>query len=147
MRLKNREELEEVYGIPVIRIPVFISCLHRLNAILSSLGITLFLTAAFMRSSLAYQFTPDPHYNPPSFASAPLGGGLSPIPIATHPFGPSNRTLWCTLPPILVVQTLLAMMHTPWILPRMGIHTFVYINLLISLGYFFGALGLWEVLT
>ena len=66
--------------------------------------------------------------------------------IAPQPFRPSNRTLLCTLPPILVLQTALAMMHTPWILPRIGIHTFVYINLLVSLGYFFGGLGLWEAL-
>ncbi|KIM41803.1 hypothetical protein M413DRAFT_445020 [Hebeloma cylindrosporum] len=137
MALKSREELEEVYGIPVINIPVFISCLHRINSILSSLGITLLLTAAYMRSTFAYHPPLDMRYNPPTFA---------PIPITSPPFRPSNRTLLCTIPPILVVQTVLAMMHTPWILPRIGIHTFVYINLLVSLGYFFGGLGLWEAL-
>lgn len=125
-------------------IPVFISCLHRINSILSSLGITLLLTAAYMRSTLAYHSPFDLRDDPPTFASIPHGRG--PSPLTTVPFRPSNRTLLYTLPPILVVQTVLAMMHTPWILPRIGIHTFVYINLLFSLGYFFGGLGLWEAL-
>jgi len=38
-------------------------------------------------------------------------------------------------------------MHTPWVLPKIGIHTYVYVSLLIWLGVFFGALGFWEVLT
>ncbi|KDR78338.1 hypothetical protein GALMADRAFT_138438 [Galerina marginata CBS 339.88] len=134
MALKSREELEEVYGIPVIRIPVFISCLHRINSILSSLGICLLLTAAYMQSTLAYY---------PPFA------GPTPIPptLGIHPFQPSNRSLALTFPPVLILQTVLGMMHTPWILPRIGIHTFVYLELLASLGLFFGGLGVWEALT
>lgn len=153
--LKNREELEEIYGIPVIvscpaehyddidvgcvfaqRIPVFLSCLHRINSILSSLGATLLLTAAYMRSTFAYH-SPSPNFY-----------WLSPNPITpAQPFRPSNKTLIITFPVLLVVQALLTFMHTPWIMPRLGIHTFVYIGLLVSLGLFFGGLGVWEALT
>ncbi|KAF8176264.1 hypothetical protein BJ912DRAFT_987198 [Pholiota molesta] len=134
--LKNREELEEIYGIPFIRIPVFLSCLHRINSILSSLGATLLLTAAYMRSTFAY--------HPPS----PNLYWLSPDPTTpAQPFRPSNTTLLITFPILLVVQAMLTFMHTPWIMPRLGIHTFVYIGLLVSLGLFFGGLGVWEALT
>ncbi|KAH9477084.1 hypothetical protein JR316_0011000 [Psilocybe cubensis] len=130
---KSREELEEVYGIPVIRIPVFISCLHRINSILSSLGICMLLTAAYMRSTFAYTH--------PSTADS-----LVDLPTADQ-YPASNRPLAYTIPPVLFVQALMSMMHTPWVLPRIGIHSFVYINSMISLGLFFGGLGVWEVLT
>jgi len=157
MALKSREELEEVYGMPVIvsdhrhrentdinfslylqHIPVFISCLHRINSILSSLGICLLLTAAYMRSTLAYH--PVPNDVDPSIRALAL---LT----LNHPSTPSNHLLAFTIPPLLLLQTVLAMMHTPWILPRIGIHTFVYVELLTSLGLFFSGLGVWEALT
>ncbi|KAF8797555.1 hypothetical protein BYT27DRAFT_7204351 [Phlegmacium glaucopus] len=116
--LKSRQELEEAYGMPFIRIPVFLSCLHRLNSILSSLGICLLLTSAYMQST---------------FVLLP--------PIA------SNLPLALTIPPIFISYTLLGMMHAPLILPRIGVHTFVYIELLVSLGFFFGALGVWGALS
>ncbi|KAF9562887.1 hypothetical protein CPC08DRAFT_706404, partial [Agrocybe pediades] len=137
MALKSREELEEVYGMPVIRIPVFISCLHRINSILSSLGITLLLTGAYMRSTLVY------HPLPTNLRDLGMSAFTMTL---TAPFTPSNRLLNLMVPPLLVLQTILAMMHTPWILPRIGIHTFVYVGLLTSLGLFFGGLGVWEAL-
>jgi len=134
--LKNREELEEVYGIPVIRIPVFISCLHRINSILSSLGICLLLTAAYMQSTFAIIAPSSP---------SPLDSisivSLHPSKIA------SNQQLAITTPPLLIIYTLLAMTHTPLILPRIGIHTFVYVELLVSLGVFFGGLAVWDALS
>ena len=68
--VKNREELDEVYdGIHVIVTSIFgflfstliclmfvfvvISCLHRITSILSSLGICLLLTSAYMKSTFA----------------------------------------------------------------------------------------------
>lgn len=63
------------------------------------------------------------------------------------PFKPSNKALHLTLPILLAVHAFLTLMHTPWILPRLGIHTVVYIGLLVSLGLFFGGLGVWEALT
>jgi hypothetical protein len=132
--LKNREELEEVYGIPVIRIPVFISCLHRINSILSSLGICLLLTSAYMQSTFAI-----------------ISPTSSPSPSADHTSSQSstasNQYLAITTIPILIIYTLLAMMHTPLILPRIGIHTFVYVELLVSLVVFFGGLAVWDALS
>ncbi|KAF8900174.1 hypothetical protein CPB84DRAFT_1779527 [Gymnopilus junonius] len=91
----------------------------------------LILSAAYMKSTFAYRL-PSADPSLPPVGSPPL---------------PSNRNLFITLPALLVLQTLLAMVHTPWILPKIGIHTFVYISLLIFLGVFFGGLGIWEVLT
>lgn len=51
--LRGREELEDLYGMPFIHIPVFISCLHRFNSVMFVLGSTLFLTAAYMCSTLS----------------------------------------------------------------------------------------------
>ena len=59
----------------------------------------------------------------------------------------SNQDLIITTLPILIIYTLLAIMHTPLILPRIGIHTFVYVELLVSLVVFFGGLAVWDALT
>ncbi|KAF9528736.1 hypothetical protein CPB83DRAFT_790964 [Crepidotus variabilis] len=130
MRLKSREELEEVYGIPFIRIPVFISCLHRINSILSSLGVCLLLSGAYLRSTLAI-------HQPATKSGVEM----------SRPFEPSNRSLIAMFWSLLLLQTVMSLMHTSWILPRIGIHTFVYVGLLVWLGVFFGALGYWEVLS
>ncbi|KAF8154141.1 hypothetical protein B0H34DRAFT_78984 [Crassisporium funariophilum] len=93
MALKSREEMEEVYGIPVIRIPVFISCLHRINTILSSLGVTLLLSAAYMQSPLAVS-PPPPPPPPPSFFSPSFPPSPSPsfLPPSSLPPPPSTPT-------------------------------------------------------
>jgi hypothetical protein len=65
----------------------------------------------------------------------------------SHPPTASNLRLAITIPPILIIYTLLATMHTPLILPRIGIHTFVYVELLVSLGVFFGGLAVWGALS
>ncbi|CAA7262189.1 unnamed protein product [Cyclocybe aegerita] len=161
LRMRAREELEEVYGIPVIQIPVFLSCLHRINAILSSLGVTLILTAVYMRSTLVSY--PPPGSPPPatyfslsSFTTIFFRSGMpepsSPSTTisassALHPFQPSNHALLLAFPGLLLIHAVLSFMHTPWVLPRIGIHTFVYIGLLIWLSVFFGGLGVWEALS
>jgi len=153
LRLKSREELEEVYGIPVIQIPVFISCLHRINSVLSSLGVCLILSAAYMRSTLAY-YPPlklselrDLRYWTVLFSSHRLQDNPTASSNTPHPFPLSNHTLIIAFPSLLLIQTLLSLMHTPWVLPKIGIHTYVYVCLLVWLGVFFGALGFWEALT
>ncbi|KAJ3516302.1 hypothetical protein NLJ89_g1205 [Agrocybe chaxingu] len=161
LRMRAREELEEVYGIPVIQIPVFISCLHRINSILSSLGVTLILTAAYMRSTLVSY--PPPGSPPPttslslrSFYSVIFNSGTpepsdpsttTSVSSSLHPFQPSNHALLLAFPGLLLIHAILSFMHTPWVLPRIGIHTFVYIGLLVWLSVFFGGLGVWEALT
>lgn len=134
------------------RIPVFISCLHRINSILASLAVCLILTAAYMRSTFAYNYS----YNgrspalrylqlffPPSPAFHPA---IQPSNIQ-HPFRPSNYALIISFTVLLGVHTVFSVLHAPWILPRIGVHTFVYVNLLVWLGLFFGALGFWEALS
>ena len=86
------------------------------------------LTAAYMQST---------------FAIAPSADDI----VSSHPPTTSNQHLAITAPPILIIYTLLAMMHTPLILPRIGIHTFVYVELLVSLGVFFGGLAVWDALS
>lgn len=142
--IRNREELEEVYGMPMIRIPVFLSCLHRINSILISLGVFLLLSAAYLRSTLAplpsgetsgdFEF----RYPPRSSSSSSI------------PFKPTlhrtNRPIIITLTCVILVRLFLSFLHTTWILPRIGVHTFVYVSLMVSLGIFFLGLGVWEAL-
>ncbi|PPQ73807.1 hypothetical protein CVT24_007259 [Panaeolus cyanescens] len=149
LALKNREELEEVYGIPVIRIPVFISCLFRINSILSSLAMTLILTAAYMRSTFAtYRPTTPPTSSAISFIQyiIPSHPNISSI-TQTQPENTDDSFLIYAFVSLLTLQSVFGMMHTPWILPCIGVHTFVYVQLVILLALFFGGLGIWEVLT
>lgn len=136
------------------QIPIFISCLHRINLILSSLGICLVLTASYMRSTFAYDYSSpagsspkrdlrNSSFFPPPAWTNPTNQSRQVV----HKFTPSNRALICSFFTLLVVQTMLSVMHTPWILPRIGVHTFVYVSLLVWLGVFFGSLGFWEALS
>ncbi|KAG9311114.1 hypothetical protein JVU11DRAFT_9024 [Chiua virens] len=55
LTIKAREELEEVYGIAPIKIPVFVSCLQRFDSIILSVGLTLLVSSAYLRSPLLSQ--------------------------------------------------------------------------------------------
>jgi hypothetical protein len=52
LALKNRAEIEDVYGSPLPNIPLFLMFLQRLDSILFSLGLTLALSAAYASSGL-----------------------------------------------------------------------------------------------
>jgi hypothetical protein len=41
----------------------------------------------------------------------------------------------------------LAVLFTPPVLTRIGVHTAAYLSLLVALGLFFGGLAVWDVLT
>jgi len=84
-----------------------------------------------------------------TFAATPPPSPSDQIIVSSYPptASSSNQYLAITTPPILVIYTFLAMMHTPLILPRIGIHTFVYVELLVSLGVFFGGLAVWDALS
>ncbi|KAJ7161083.1 hypothetical protein C8R46DRAFT_1285071 [Mycena filopes] len=99
--LKAREELEDVFGLPLIRIPAFIPCLQRVNSILLSLGLFLLLGASLYRN-------PTP---------------LVALAAATH--------------------LLLAVLHAPIVLPRVGVQGAAYVGAVVSLGAFFAGLGVW----
>jgi hypothetical protein len=151
MALRGREELEEVYGIPAIvrlprfaphllsddsryvfqKIPVFISCLLRLNSIIISLGLTLLLSASYLHSSISRTDALPPHL----------------LHFAVQKEQVIHSTFYITLPIVVVLHLFLAILHTPLVLPRIGVHTSAYIGLLIGLGCLFAGLGVWEALS
>ncbi|KAI0354248.1 hypothetical protein OH77DRAFT_1496841 [Trametes cingulata] len=123
IHLQEREELEEVYGLPVIYIPVFVPCLQRIDSFLFSLGFTLILSWAYLRSPLSFPADYDP---PPIY---------------------SNRALSIAFPVVVLAHLFLSLLHSPPILPRIGVHTTAYVGLLVGLGGFFTGLGLWGALS
>lgn len=104
-------------------IPVFIPCLQRVDSFLFSLGFTLVLAWAYLLSPLSF---------PP---------GTEPAPIY------SNHALAIAFPIVVVVHLCLSLLHSPLVLPRLGVHTAAYVGLLVSLGGFFTGLGLWDALS
>ncbi|KAJ3995373.1 hypothetical protein F5050DRAFT_1573738 [Lentinula boryana] len=117
MAVRARGELEKYYGIPFIRIPAFIPCLQRVNALLFSLGITLILSSAYLQSAILYSLQS------------------------------SNQMLMIAVPVVFVVQIILSLLHSQLVLPKAGVHTVVYIGSLASLGVFFAGLGAWDALS
>lgn len=122
VRLKDREELEEIYGVPPIHIPVFVSCLQRIDSILLSLGHTLILAGIYLRSPLSF---PDVDL-PPIYKSYPFAIGF---------------------PLVVLVHLSLALLHSPVLLPRVGVHTMAYVGFLVGLGITFAGLALWGALS
>ncbi|KAJ6578741.1 hypothetical protein DFH09DRAFT_979984 [Mycena vulgaris] len=100
--LKAREELEDVFGLPLIRIPAFIPCLQRINSLLLSVGLFLLLGASL-------------------YSATPVG--LVALAAATH--------------------LLLAILHAPLVLPRVGVQGAAYVGAVVSLGALFAGLGVW----
>lgn len=107
------------------KIPVFVSCLQRIDSILLSTGITLTLSASYLHSAL-------------SIPSRDLS--LLSIPTSNEPF-------IIAFPSILLLNLCLNLLHTPLILPRIGVHTTAYVGFLLGLGSFFVGLGLWGALA
>lgn len=134
--LKEREELEEIYGLPIIRIPVFISCLQRINSLLLAIGFTLLLSAAYIRSPFSSQTRNRPVVFPP----------IPPHDMAGDD-NKSSKPLEVVLPVVFFLQLFLNILHTQLVLPMIGVHTVVYIGLLMALGTFFAGLGMWQALT
>ncbi|KAJ2912761.1 hypothetical protein MD484_g7657, partial [Candolleomyces efflorescens] len=143
--LRGREELEEIYGIPVIHIPVFISCLHRINAVLNALGTFLVLSAAYLRSPLALAIPERPPFPSlsPENSSSLFQISRTLTTLTTH----RDTILGLTAIAVIVCQMGLSLLHTAWVLPKIGVPTYVYVNLLVSLVLFFAGLALWEVLV
>ncbi|TFK48220.1 hypothetical protein OE88DRAFT_1647215 [Heliocybe sulcata] len=121
---KTREELEEVYGLPVIKIPVFVSCLQRVDSLILSLGLTLLLASAYLRSAISL-----------------------PIPPPLHSHNLNNHVFYIVAPIVVVVHLFLAVLYTPVVLPRIGVHTAAYIGVLVALGCLFSGLGMWGALS
>jgi len=126
LSIKAREELEDVYGIAPIKIPVFVSCLQRFDSIILSVGLTLLISSAYLRSPL----------------SVPVADST----IITYPII-SHKPFIVTFPIVVLIHSSLASLYTPMILPRIGIHTAAYISVLVSLMCFFAGLAVWGVLS
>lgn len=124
--IKMREELEEVYGLPVIKIPVFISCLQRFNSIILSVGLNLLLSAAYLRSPL----------------SSPVSDH-----VLSKSYVTSNVPFLITCPLVLLLHTSLAALHTPAVLPRIGLQTAAYVGVLVGIMGFFAGLAVWGALS
>ncbi|KAH0833935.1 hypothetical protein J3R83DRAFT_11123 [Lanmaoa asiatica] len=145
LAIKAREELEEVYGVaPIVclasptcyaciisdmyrqKIPVFVSCLQRFDSIILSVGLTLLVSSAYLRSPL----------------SVPVADSrIIPYPIISH------KPFIITFPIALFIHSSLSSLYTPMILPRIGIHTAAYVSVLVSLMCFFAGLAVWGALS
>lgn len=106
------------------KIPVFISTLQRLNSIVLSQGLNLLLSAAYLSSPISLPV-------PQNSAATTL---------------PTNRPFIITFPVAVVIHLLLSILHTPLVLPRIGLHTASYVGLIVGLGCLFAGLGLWKAL-
>ncbi|KAF4586291.1 hypothetical protein EYR38_010566 [Pleurotus pulmonarius] len=135
MAVKLRDELEELYGIPYIKIPVFLSCMQRLNSVLFSLGIFLLTSSAYLRSPLS------------TSTISPVPPNILPTPDGDLEQNQNNKSLFITLPLLILIHFALSSLHTPLVLPHLGVHTVVYAGLLVSLGACFAGLGVWEALS
>ncbi|KAG1829274.1 hypothetical protein EV424DRAFT_442960 [Suillus variegatus] len=144
--IKMRDELEEVYGLPVIKIPVFISCLQRFNSIFLSIGFTLLLSAAYLRSPLSIPLLDISI----QLSSVPVTDQLKDFLHATsqmHSYDSSHIPFIITTPLVLLLHTSLAVLHTPTLLPRVGVHTAAYVGVLVGLMSFFAGLAVWGALS
>ncbi|KAG6335818.1 hypothetical protein ID866_3276 [Astraeus odoratus] len=126
LAVEARKELEEIYGVPVIKIPVFITCLQRFNSIILSFGLNLLLSAAFLRSPLSIP-----------------ASDITSVPSDVFSYSP----LCVTFPVVLCIHTSLASLYNPVILPRIGVHTAAYVGVLVSLMCFFAGLAVWGALS
>ncbi|CAL1698184.1 unnamed protein product [Somion occarium] len=124
VNLKEREDLEEVYGLPIIKIPVFVLCLQRIDSILITVGITLVLSASYLRSHISLSSS--------ALSNPPLS---------------SNKPILITFPSVFLLNTFLMILYSPAVLPRLGIHTAAYIAFFVGLGSLFAGLGLWGALA
>jgi len=73
-----------------------------------------------------------------------MQSSLSLDPLHPTPNSGSNSQLLIIAPLPVLLQWFLSVLHTPQVLPRIGVQTFVYVGSMISLGVFFAGLGVWE---
>ncbi|KAJ3887714.1 hypothetical protein GG344DRAFT_55190 [Lentinula edodes] len=135
MAVRARDELGKYYGIPFIRIPAFISCLQRANALLFSLGVTLILSSAYLRSTISSMSWYSMNTGPDVLSSDEYSALYS------------NHVLTIGVPVVTILQFVLSLLHTHLVLPKAGVHTVVYIGSLVSLGVFFTGLSVWDALS
>ena len=59
----------------------------------------------------------------------------------------TNTAFWVTFPLVCLTHMGLAVLFTPPVLTRIGVHTAAYSSLLVALSLLFGGLAVWDVLT
>ncbi|KAF8525698.1 hypothetical protein JB92DRAFT_2873924 [Gautieria morchelliformis] len=119
LRIRARTELEALFGIPVPDIPVFVSCLLRIDSITLSVALFLIISSSYLPNLV--QSLPAEKY----FLQA----------------------IRATLPIFLVVFVLRTVLSFSWtvnVLPRMGLHAASYMSCMFALGAFFVGLGRWD---
>ncbi|KAG2363604.1 hypothetical protein BDR07DRAFT_1483463 [Suillus spraguei] len=147
--IKTRDELERFMAfLSSCKIPVFISCLQRFNSIFLSVGLTLLLSAAYLRSPL-------------SLPLSDVSNQLSFLPVTDqlkvflHSSTTSHMQSYdnsyipfiITTPLVLLLHAILAALHTPILLPRVGVHTAAYVGVLVGIMTFFAGLAVWGALS
>lgn len=50
-------------------------------------------------------------------------------------------------PIVIVLHLVLSLLHTPLLLPNLGLHCTSYVGLLVGLGCLFAGLGMWGALS
>lgn len=120
--LKSRAELEDVYGVPLPNIPVFLSALQRIDAIVLTMGLTLLLASSWARAVAAHHAPHRVDY---------------------------GAALFDTLPALAAVTAIHASLALVWAvaLPRVGVPAASYAVLLVALGTLFAGLASWGVLS
>jgi hypothetical protein len=133
---KQRAELEEVYGSPLPRIPIFLIALQRLDSIILSIGLTLLISSAYLRALYL------PAITSPDNPSVPIG-------YAEEWAVDWRRIKDTTIPVFAAVDLVHFSLSILWIeaLPKIGVHTASYVGLLVSLATFFAGLGSWGALV
>lgn len=142
------------------RIPVFISCLQRINTFLLAISTFLLLSSAYVHSSFAHdaldhgRVSPAP--TPPPFRSPASALSLSPFSynstnlisnfVSSSNTNTNNTYILGTLPTLFFLLFALEMLHMPGVLPRLRVHTVVYATLIVALGLFFAGLAGWGAL-
>ncbi|KIJ26225.1 hypothetical protein M422DRAFT_38321, partial [Sphaerobolus stellatus SS14] len=117
LRARARVELEALYGTPVTKIPVFVSCLLRIDSILFSLALFLIISSSYL-----------------TYLSRPFAN--------EHPIEAVQSTI-PTFVVVFLVHTILGFGWTPDILPRVGLHAASYVSCIVALGAFFVGLAMW----
>ncbi|KZV75819.1 hypothetical protein PENSPDRAFT_731495 [Peniophora sp. CONT] len=125
VNLKAREDLEELYGVHLISIPVFVTCVLRVASLALLVGFILVMSAAWLSSPYASSIA-TLHTLPPTQSVAPF---------------------WLAFTTVCVAHAALATLHAPPLLRKVGAHVAAYAGLVLGLGALFAGLGMWDVLV
>ncbi|KAH7104707.1 hypothetical protein BKA62DRAFT_767759 [Auriculariales sp. MPI-PUGE-AT-0066] len=123
LAIKQRAEIEDVYGMPLPNIPVFVAALQRIDSIILAFGLTLLVGASWTRAVATRHHEDHIHFN--------------------------IVVLRDMLPTFAIVVSVHAVLSLLWAvgLPRIGAPTVSYSALLVALATFFAALASWGVLS